>query len=271
MRPYVGLLLALGCAFATNLAFLWKQRGAVAAPEVDMRRPLAAPRACSAPSGGRSASASRSSPGSSTSRRSRWRRSRWCRRSSPAASCSWPCWPTAGSASRSAGASGRASASRRRPRLPRPDRRAQPTGSHSSYSIAGMIAFEGGMVTLGALLLLSHRVERGRATGTASCSGPRRGSCSASPTSRSRRSPARCRATCCRSSVRGRCVAVARLGRRLLRLGARPSARRGRLGDRAHLRGRQRLGDPRRDHRLRRPDRRRRARDRRAQRAPSRW
>src|SRR6476619_2459056 len=40
MSPYVGLLLALACAFATNLAFLWKQRGAVAAPDVDMRRPL---------------------------------------------------------------------------------------------------------------------------------------------------------------------------------------------------------------------------------------
>src|SRR3954451_12752024 len=40
MRPYVGLPLALACAFATNLAFLWKQRGAVAAPDVDVRRPL---------------------------------------------------------------------------------------------------------------------------------------------------------------------------------------------------------------------------------------
>jgi len=40
MKPYAGLLLALACAFATNLAFLWKQRGAVAAPDVDVRRPL---------------------------------------------------------------------------------------------------------------------------------------------------------------------------------------------------------------------------------------
>src|SRR3954451_21711744 len=40
MRPYVGLPLALACAFATNLALLWKQRGAVAAPDVDVRRPL---------------------------------------------------------------------------------------------------------------------------------------------------------------------------------------------------------------------------------------
>ena len=36
------------------------------------------------------------------------------------------------------------------------------TGSHSSYSISGMIAFEAAMITLGALLLLSHRVERVR-------------------------------------------------------------------------------------------------------------
>jgi drug/metabolite transporter (DMT)-like permease len=33
-------------------------------------------------------------------------------------------------------------------------------GSHSSYSISAMIAFEGAMITLGLLLLLSHRVER---------------------------------------------------------------------------------------------------------------
>jgi drug/metabolite transporter (DMT)-like permease len=35
-------------------------------------------------------------------------------------------------------------------------------GSHSSYSISGMIAFEGAMVLLGAVLLMSHRVERVR-------------------------------------------------------------------------------------------------------------
>src|SRR3954447_4946258 len=41
MTVQIGLLLAVACAFATNLAFLWKQRGAVAAPDIDMRRPLA--------------------------------------------------------------------------------------------------------------------------------------------------------------------------------------------------------------------------------------
>jgi drug/metabolite transporter (DMT)-like permease len=37
----LGLLLAAGCALATNLAFLWKHKGAVAAPDVNMHQPLA--------------------------------------------------------------------------------------------------------------------------------------------------------------------------------------------------------------------------------------
>jgi drug/metabolite transporter (DMT)-like permease len=36
----LGILLALGCAFATQLAFLYKHRGANEAPSVDVRRPL---------------------------------------------------------------------------------------------------------------------------------------------------------------------------------------------------------------------------------------
>lgn len=36
----LGLAFAVGTALATNLAFLWKHRGAVAAPSIDMRRPL---------------------------------------------------------------------------------------------------------------------------------------------------------------------------------------------------------------------------------------
>jgi hypothetical protein len=34
------------------------------------------------------------------------------------------------------------------------------TDTHSSYSISAMIGFEGGMILLGTLLVLSHRVER---------------------------------------------------------------------------------------------------------------
>jgi drug/metabolite transporter (DMT)-like permease len=40
MTLQLGILLALGCAFATNLGFLYKHRGACAAPSVDMRHPL---------------------------------------------------------------------------------------------------------------------------------------------------------------------------------------------------------------------------------------
>jgi drug/metabolite transporter (DMT)-like permease len=40
MTFQLGLLLALACALATNAAFLCKHRGAVAAPRVDIRRPL---------------------------------------------------------------------------------------------------------------------------------------------------------------------------------------------------------------------------------------
>jgi drug/metabolite transporter (DMT)-like permease len=40
MTPLIGILLALACALATNIGFLYKHRGACTAPAVDMRRPL---------------------------------------------------------------------------------------------------------------------------------------------------------------------------------------------------------------------------------------
>jgi drug/metabolite transporter (DMT)-like permease len=40
MTVSLGILLALACALATNVGFLYKHRGACAAPAVDMRRPL---------------------------------------------------------------------------------------------------------------------------------------------------------------------------------------------------------------------------------------
>src|SRR5204863_8260001 len=40
MTLELGILLALACAFATNLGFLYKYRGACAAPSVDIRHPL---------------------------------------------------------------------------------------------------------------------------------------------------------------------------------------------------------------------------------------
>ena len=148
MTPQIGLLLALGCAFATNLAFLWKHRGAVAAPDVDIRHPLAQ-RQGPVPLQvvGDRLRASRSPPGGCTSRRSRLPRSRWCRRSSPAASCSWPCSPTAGSASSSAGGEwmGVALTAVGLAFLGLTVQTGS-EGSHSSYSISGMIAFEGAMI-----------------------------------------------------------------------------------------------------------------------------
>jgi hypothetical protein len=45
MTPLLGILLALACALATNVGFLYKHRGACAAPAVDMRRPLRSGRA----------------------------------------------------------------------------------------------------------------------------------------------------------------------------------------------------------------------------------
>ena len=40
MTPLLGILLALACALTTNVGFLFKHRGACAAPPVDFRHPL---------------------------------------------------------------------------------------------------------------------------------------------------------------------------------------------------------------------------------------
>src|SRR5918999_2877747 len=40
MTLQIGILLALFCALATNVGFLFKHRGACAAPDVDVRHPL---------------------------------------------------------------------------------------------------------------------------------------------------------------------------------------------------------------------------------------
>ena len=231
-----------------------------------MRHPLRAPPACSGRSGGRSASPSRSSPGSCTWPPWRSRRSRWSRRSSPGASSSWPCSPTAGSASSSAAASGRRRPHGARPRVPRPDGRDAAPPARTR------------------LLDLRDDRLRGRddhARGALPAVPPRRARCGTSTASARRRGghPVRSLrrrdqgahrapfpATSSRSSAHGPGVAIARLDRGLLRLRARPADRRGRLGDRPHLGGRERLRDPRRDPRVRRPARRRRARDRRPRR-----
>lgn len=45
MSLYTGILLALACAFVSNLGFLYKHRGACAAQRVDLRHPLRSGRA----------------------------------------------------------------------------------------------------------------------------------------------------------------------------------------------------------------------------------
>src|SRR6476469_9787905 len=40
MALHLGILLALGCAFATNLGFFYKHRGACSAAPVELRHPL---------------------------------------------------------------------------------------------------------------------------------------------------------------------------------------------------------------------------------------
>ena len=40
MTPLLGILFALICALTTNVGFLFKHRGACAAPAVDIRHPL---------------------------------------------------------------------------------------------------------------------------------------------------------------------------------------------------------------------------------------
>jgi drug/metabolite transporter (DMT)-like permease len=161
MTLQIGLLLALLCAFATNLAFLWKHRGAVAAPDIDMRHPLASA--------------------------ANLFRSKWWAVGFGVALIAWVLhvaalalapislvqavisgglvflavladrwfgfelgrreWMGVGLTALGLAFLGLTVQS-------------GSDGSHSSYSISGMIAFEGGMIVIGSLLLLSHRVEQ---------------------------------------------------------------------------------------------------------------
>src|SRR6266540_1311011 len=158
MTVQIGLLLALVCAFATNLAFLWKHRGAVAAPDIHMRHPLGSAAALF--------------------------RSKWWAIGFGVAIAAWALHVAAlalapislvqavisgglvflavladrwfgfslgprqwwGVALTAAG-------------LAFLGITAQSHGAHSSYSIAAMIAFEGAMVCLGTLLIVSHKVQ----------------------------------------------------------------------------------------------------------------
>jgi drug/metabolite transporter (DMT)-like permease len=161
MTLHIGLLLALLCAFATNLAFLWKHRGAVAAPAIDMRHPLASA--------------------------ANLFRSKWWAIGFGVALVAWVLHVAALAlapislvqAVISGGLVFLAVLADRWFGFELGRRewmgvgltalglaflgltvQTGSEGTHSSYSISGMIAFEGGMIVIGTLLLLSHRVER---------------------------------------------------------------------------------------------------------------
>jgi drug/metabolite transporter (DMT)-like permease len=161
MTVQIGLLLALGCAFATNLAFLWKHRGAIAAPEIHMSHPLKSAADLF--------------------------RSKWWTIGFAVALVAWVLHVFALAlapislvqAVISGGLVFLAVLADRWFGFDLGRRewigvaltavglaflgltvQTGSTGSHSSYSISGMIAFEGGMIVIGSLLVLSHRVER---------------------------------------------------------------------------------------------------------------
>jgi drug/metabolite transporter (DMT)-like permease len=160
MTVQLGLLLALGCAFATNLAFLWKQKGATQSPDVDIRHPL------------------RSATGLFSSK--------WWTIGFSVALGAWVLHVAALAlapislvqAVISGGLVFLAVLADRWFGFELGKRewmgvaltavglaflgltvQTGTEGSNSSYSISGMIAFEGAMIFLGALLLLTHRVQ----------------------------------------------------------------------------------------------------------------
>ena len=161
MTLQIGLLFALASALATNLAFLWKQRGAVAAPDVELRRPVRSAAglfrskwwtvgfAVAAAAWGLHVVALTLAPLSLVQAviagglvflavlGNRWFGFRLGRRE----------WWGVGLTAAGLAFLGFTVES-------------GSVGDHSGYSISAMIAFEGAMIGLGTLLLLSHRLER---------------------------------------------------------------------------------------------------------------
>jgi drug/metabolite transporter (DMT)-like permease len=160
MTVQLGLLLALACALATNLAFLWKHKGATQAPDVDIRHPL------------------RSATGLFSSK--------WWTIGFSVALGAWVLHVAALALATislvqaviSGGLVFLAVLADRWFGFELGKRewlgvaltaiglaflgltvQTGAEGTHSSYSISGMIAFEGAMVFLGALLLITHRVQ----------------------------------------------------------------------------------------------------------------
>ena len=190
MTLNIGILLALACAVATQLGFLYKHRGANAAPEVDVRHPLKTVKSLFA--------------------------SKWFAVGMGVALGAWLLHVAALAfaplsvvqAVLSTGVVILAvladrlfgfEVGRRQwvgvamtavgllllvVTLP------ASSGAHSSYSLAGMLAFEGGMLADRRPAHQRPAHGRSRSTTTGSCSAPPPASSSASPTSPSRRSPA---------------------------------------------------------------------------------
>ena len=191
MTLNLGILLALACAIATQLGFLYKHRGANEAPAVDIRHPLRTARRCS--------------------------RRKWFAIGMAVATGAWIFHVAALAfaplsvvqavlstgvvilavlAERHLRLQGRHAASGSASRmtalgllllvitLPAAH------GAHSAYSLAGMIAFEARHARDRRAADLAARASARPTTTTASCSAPPPASSSASPTSPSRRSPA---------------------------------------------------------------------------------
>jgi hypothetical protein len=79
MTLQLGILLALLCAFISNLGFFFKHRGACEAQKVDIRHPLSSAKSLFSSKWFAIGMAVATSAWP-------WPRSRWCRSSSPAAS-----------------------------------------------------------------------------------------------------------------------------------------------------------------------------------------
>lgn len=158
MTVQLGILLALVCAFATNLGFLWKHRGACAAPDVDWRHPIRSARGLFA--------------------------SKWFAIGMGVAVVAWVFHVAAMAlaplslvqATISGGLVFLAVLAERWFGLSLGPRQwagvgctalglvllavtlPQTGGSHSGYSLAGMIAFESSLLVVGTLLVLSHKL-----------------------------------------------------------------------------------------------------------------
>ena len=256
----IGILLALACAVATQLGFLYKHRGANAAPEVDIRHPLKTVRSLFA--------------------------SKWFAVGMGVALGAWLLHVAALAfaplsvvqAVLSTGVVILAALADRLFGFEVGRRQwlgvamtavglillvitlPASSGAHSSYSLAGMLTFEGGMLAIGALLISGPRMgapEHHHGIMLGAAAGVLFGVSDVAIKALTGLDGPLAILTSPWLGLHG-----PRLGHRLLRLGPVAPGRRGRAGHRRHLDRRQRVLHPRRHPRLRRSDAVRRARHR---------